>query len=144
MNNPTFQHKSRLVCLLLVLLSLSAVASAQDLNGKWTGWMESNDFFGAIRLDLQPAGSTVTLYYAGDKRSGAIEGLKVNGSEIAFEGKLQPSGRFKGTIDHDRITGTVDILNRSGAVTSTASWSVRRSNTPVESLPAATRLESRI
>jgi len=144
MSYPTYRHKSRLVCLLAALLSLSAVVSAQNLNGSWTGWMESNDFFGAIRIDLQPAGSTVTLYYAGDQRSGAIEGLKVNGSEIAFEGKLQPSGRFKGTIDHDRIGGTVEILNRSGAITSTASWSVRRIYTPIASLPTAASSVSQI
>src|SRR4051794_37104326 len=137
MSNPTYRQKSGLVCVFAVLLWLSASASAQDLNGTWTGWMESNDFFGAIQLDLQSAGSQVTLYYAGDKRSGAIEDLKVNGSQIAFEGKLQPNGRFKGTIDDDHINGTVEILNRSGAVTSTASWSVRRSNTPIASLPTA-------
>jgi len=144
MRNLTYRHISRLVCVFAMLLLLSEVVPAQDLNGAWTGWMESNDFFGAIRLDLQAAGSTVTLYYAGDKRSGAIDGLTVNGSEIAFEGKLQPSGRFKGTIYHDRINGTVEILNRSGAVTSTASWSVRRNNTPVASPPTAASIVSQI
>lgn len=117
----------KLLITMLFLLLAVPFAEAQ-INGTWVGSVEGDDFIGAIRLDIpvaSEAGSKVTLFYAGDKREGAIEGLAIDAYQIAFTGLLRPSAKFTGRISGDRISGSFDLIRNAKAVPG-GTWSVRR------------------
>ncbi|HEX2639831.1 MAG TPA: hypothetical protein VHL50_04640, partial [Pyrinomonadaceae bacterium] len=116
--------------MLIAFAGLASAIRAQSVAGTWAGSIEANDFLGALRLDIadnRGAGSRITLFYVGDKRTGAIEELKVSGDgTVVFLGKMQPQARFTGKIAGEKIGGTFDILNRNGAVAGKGVWEVRR------------------
>jgi dienelactone hydrolase len=120
----------QILILLVAFAGLVSSIRAQSAAGTWAGSIEANDFLGALRLDIPDnggGGSRITLFYVGDKRTGAIEELQVSeDGVVTFLGKMQPQARFTGKLAGERITGTFDILNRNGAVAGKGVWEVRR------------------
>jgi pimeloyl-ACP methyl ester carboxylesterase len=110
----------------LLTLIGSALAAGQDVKGTWVGWVDANDFLGAMRVEVKDGGAgTVTIFYAGDKRSGELDALKVAGADVSFEGKLQPNGRFIGKRAGDRIAGTFEALRKNGTVADKGNFEIR-------------------
>jgi dienelactone hydrolase len=138
---------SILILLLALAFSSATDTHAQTTNGTWAGWIEADEFIGALRLDLDDkGGSKITLFYAGDKRSGTVEELKVNENAVSFTGKVQPQARFAGTITGEKIHGTFDMISRSGSVAGSGKWEVRRTDpaaieAPPKSAGSATKNE---
>ena len=120
---------SILIVLLALVLSSVTITRAQSTNGTWAGWIEADEFIGALRLDIADnGGSKITLFYAGDKRSGPVEELKVDGTSVSFAGKMQPQARFSGTVDGEKISGSFDQIRQDGTVAGSGTWEVRRTD----------------
>jgi|GEM_PF-3246964 len=120
----------KLTVVLFFCVFFSAVSFGQEAKGTWVGVIEADDFLGALRLEITDkadgAGSTMTLFYAGDKRPGLIEDFGLNANSLRFTGKMQPQARFSGKLEGERLGGTFEIISRNGTVAGTGVWEVRR------------------
>lgn len=108
-----------------ILFSTSGFASAQDLTGKWAGWLESPGSTAAIRLRIAGRGnSELTMNVYGQQSSHVLTDLSVKGSDVTFFTEVSKDKfSFTGKLEGKAIVGTFEIV--SGERQLKGRWSVR-------------------
>jgi hypothetical protein len=98
-------------------LALAADESA-NVAGTWkirvTGESGSADQTMVLKQD----GNKITGAFKGPRQSGSLEGL-VDGNNITFHVNTRVSLDYKGTVDGDRMKGTMTAKGKSGQWTAT-------------------------
>jgi L-seryl-tRNA(Ser) seleniumtransferase len=101
------------VIALTLMLSVTAFAAPANVVGRWNVSLELGSIVGHPTLDLKQDGEKLSGTYKGRYGAAPIEGA-VKENEIGFtvtmnaEGQ-ETSGYFSGTIDGDRMSGSVEF-----------------------------------
>lgn len=103
-----------------LLLSIVAVSSAQGVNGSWSGVFRTNGPSGEIAFSFAPAAETTTgsvsISFDGRSMKSPFSSIELANERIALSAEIDGSRlNFSGTIKGSRITGTFEVLAKSGA-----------------------------
>jgi dienelactone hydrolase len=100
--------KIKLIFLIFVLLFLSSCTNSKPLTGYWVGSMEMNGKTVDLSIDFTTSNGTFT---SNDLMllEEPISNLKFENKNISFNIMLDVEMMFEGTVDNEKISGTVRI-----------------------------------
>jgi hypothetical protein len=108
----------RIVLMLLGLVLFSVLASftQTDLTGRWAGSMTTRlSGAGGLEINLTRAGqgwkASVKLRIGGQEITPAVEGLKIDGTQISFAALIDRTRiKFNGKANGDKLEGTLEAF----------------------------------
>ena len=110
--------------------ALIATVSAQDIYGKWAGYLETPGSLAAMRMNIaprnpDPGGSRIVMNVYGEETVHPISELKVDRADISFKAEMfKEKFTFSGKLVGNIITGTCEFA--VGGRAYTGSWKLRR------------------
>jgi hypothetical protein len=119
--------KSQLLKLAVLVLSVSGLASAQqlpaDARGDWTIYSKNIDNNEVVtkHVQIHQNGSQFSGRFEGPNQSGGIQG-SVNGNHIEFSTKTREVLTFRGQVDGNTMSGLYGLHGRH------APWNAVRGN----------------
>ena len=97
----------------IVMVGVTAFAAPANVAGQWSVSLELGSIVGHPTLDLKQDGEKLTGTYRGRYGASPLEGA-VKANQLGFtvtmtaEGQ-ETSGYFSGTVDGDRMSGSVEF-----------------------------------
>jgi len=109
------------MCLCALLLASGLAFAAEEpanVTGTWKITVNGSSGSAEQTIVLKQDGSKITGTFRGPRQSGSLEGL-VDGNKITFHVNTRVSLDYKGTVDGDRMKGTMTAKGKSGEWTAT-------------------------
>jgi hypothetical protein len=115
-----------------VLLLVTALGiSAQTIEGRWSGIFRSNGPSGTFVFTFTPIperiDGTVLISFDGRDMTGSFGSVRLSGDRVEMSTEMDGSPvNFSGTVSGSRVTGTFEVLEKSGARELTGVFCVSR------------------
>ena len=109
------------ICFLAVLLAASPVVAGQqapNVAGAWKIKVSGDAGSADQTIVLEQDGSRVTGTFKGPRQSGRLEGT-LDGNKIQFHVKTRVPLDYTGTVDGDKMKGTMSGRGKTGDWTAT-------------------------